>query len=1012
MIDQANNLLDKISTKAGWDLCLVTKETLRDSKTLISSFKRHIAQSALNEKDLPVDAINFSGENPFIYFKKLSTIDLTKIRELHRKIWNEGRIPLLGIITPQEVRLYDCFDTPASKEEDLQSKQRGKSFRNTLEDIEEISMLLHQSKIDSGSIWEENFGKSILIKNRVDRKLVHNLSIARQKLHENYAMPFNIIHDLLGRSLFSLYLQDRGILTPEIFPDKKDVKDFFELLDYPKASIKLFDYLKTKFNGDLFPVTDVEKQLVENNPNSLKLVKDCFYGKDIISGQTSFDWRIFQFQYIPIELISSIYEEFMSEEDENHEKIKNGAFYTPPMLVEFLLNEVLPYPDEQNTRYDLKILDPACGSGIFLVECYKRLIARWIYSNKKEELTEEILQGLLLDNIYGIEYDSEAIKVSAFSLYLTYLNSIKPTKVLSKDVRFEQLIWRDKNQSNDKKNGCNLFHSSTFVEGLPVFEKQFDLVVGNPPWLRGNLKDDVKAYINKRKIPADIVCAYLDYMPEVAPAATIALISKAKVLFNTEPISERFRQNIFIKNNVDAIINLSVVRDVIFENATSPAAVIIYRKKKENENTKDYVTYCVPKNEAVIRSRKSIVIDASDIKFIPLNEIRKENSKVFKIAMWGNSRDAKLLERFSKIKTLKSILPEANRGTALHKAEKKAGNLHLKNSLFFGTEKISQYYVSPNKLKVLGDYHEYFRPIDKDIFTPPLVVVKEGTENGNICAAYIGFDCAYKAATLGIKFKGKSNQYHKALTALINSSFAHYFLFLRSASWGIDKAGRNQNNTILELPALLEEMSKKVILELSHKVDEIITIKSNVDVLDLNSSNKITNFQKEIDEIIYNELELSTNERHLILDVLNYSIALHNRYKESKAERLVKDISDYAKALANALSCSLKSTLKGAWVEVIETKNNNEPVRIVAIHFDNVQTSGRVQTSKSDDITPLLSQINKDTFNNHSESVYYRKLVKYYKGDKIFLVKPNQKRFWSVSQALNDADGILIDLMT
>ena len=76
-------------------------------------------------------------------------------------------------------------------------------------------------------------------------------------------------------------------------------------------------------------------------PKCLEAIKNCF--TDNIE-QLSFNWRLFQFQYIPIELISSIYEEFMSEEDEKHFEIikEKGAYYTPQMLVEFVLNEVLP----------------------------------------------------------------------------------------------------------------------------------------------------------------------------------------------------------------------------------------------------------------------------------------------------------------------------------------------------------------------------------------------------------------------------------------------------------------------------------------------------------------------------------------------------------------------------------------------------------------------------------------------------------------------------------------------
>ena len=1023
MNNQTKEILDKISAKADWGLSLVTKESLKPSSNIvISPFKKQIATSVINAELLPIDTINFSGENPFIYIKQLKEFNPTQVRDLHRKIWNEGRTPLLGIITPTEIRLYDCFDFPAETEVEFDKCRIGKIYRNTKQDIEELAGLLHQSKIDSGLIWEESFGISIKTENRVDRKLVDNLASAREKLHSQYKMPFNVVHDLLGRSLFTLYLQDRGILKPENYPQKKNVFDFFELLNFPKATIELFDYLKRKFNGDLFPVTDEERILIENNPQALLLIKDCFIGNDLKSNQLSFNWRMFQFQYIPIELISSIYEEFMSVEDEGHtgfkkeQKKKNdGAFYTPSMLVEFVLNEVLPYPDENNKRYDLKILDPACGSGIFLVESYKRLIARWKYSNKKSEITEEVLEELLLNNIYGIEYDPEAIKVAAFSLYLTYLDYIKPTKVLDKDARFEPLIrWKDNQGKGNRKQGNNLFHFSTFSKGLTVFENEFDFVVGNPPWFRGGSKQDVSEYINKQKLPKDIVCAYLDYMPKVAPNATIALISKAKVLFNTEDISQRFRKELFTKNNVDAVINLSVVRDVIFENAKAPAAVIIYKKRNENNKRKEYVIYCVPKSEKIIKNRRTIVIDASEVKFIPLNEILRNESKVFKVAMWGNVRDLKLIEKFSGEDAIKEAADSINVGTALHKAEKKSGNLHLKNNLFFSTEQIKPYYISSNELKPLGEQHKKFRPITKEIFKSPLVIVKEGTENGNICSSYIDFDCAYKAATLGIKLKGKSSKYHKALVGFINSSLSHYILFLTSASWGVDKAGRNQNNDVLELPLVLAKMSETDISKLAAEVDNIISLKKSKQI-ESYEDEQIQNFQKQIDKTIYSALALNANEIALINDTLNFSVALHSRYKNSNAEGFVtpdKELLPYAKTVAKTITSSLKSTKKGAWVEVLDTGIFRQPVNIVAVHFDNTETFGSAKVSAINDISKLLQQINADSYQKHSESIYYRKLIKYYKRGIIYLVKPNQKRFWSISQALNDADNVLLDLMT
>ena len=304
------------------------------------------------------------------------------------------------------------------------------------------------------------------------------------------------------------------------------------------------------------------------------------------------------------------------------------------------------------------------------MESYKRLIARWKYANRENEINEDVLEQLLLDNIYGIEKDKEAIKVTAFSLYLTFLNYLEPKKVLSK-VRFKPLVrWKDKKElqaRERKKSGKNLFQFSTFTKDLDIFDNKYDLIVGNPPWKLGPSDNDVKRYLTENKLPQQTVCAFLHYMPKLVPNGVIALISTAKILFNTGRISEDFRQKLFTENNIEAIANLSVVRDIIFKNASAPGAVIIYRKRKEEvyNNHRDYVTYCVPKSIETIKHRQSVVIDASEIKFLPVREILKENSKIFKIAMWGNVRDLKLIEKIKSIKSIKEYISKEEWGVGL-----------------------------------------------------------------------------------------------------------------------------------------------------------------------------------------------------------------------------------------------------------------------------------------------------------------------------------------------------------
>src|SRR5438046_8761371 len=95
------------------------------------------------------------------------------------------------------------------------------------------------------------------------------------------------------------------------------------------------------------------------------------------------------------------------------------------MLVDFILDQVLPWGD---TNYNLRILDPACGSGIFLVEAYRRLIERR-RSENKEPITFTDLAGILTTSIFGVDIKRQALRLAAFSLYLAILDYLEPKRI-------------------------------------------------------------------------------------------------------------------------------------------------------------------------------------------------------------------------------------------------------------------------------------------------------------------------------------------------------------------------------------------------------------------------------------------------------------------------------------------------------------------------------------------------------------------------------------------------------
>ena len=143
----------------------------------------------------------------------------------------------------------------------------------------------------------------------------------------------------------------------------------------------------------------------EVSPEHLRLLAQIAGGEtEMKSGQKSL-WPYYSFDTMPLELISSIYEMFVNTDtqEEADAKKKTGAktkvdakrkgtHYTPGYIVDAVLDGVLPWDDK---RWDLRILDPACGSGIFLVKAFQRLVHRWRLAHPGREPPAALLKRIL-----------------------------------------------------------------------------------------------------------------------------------------------------------------------------------------------------------------------------------------------------------------------------------------------------------------------------------------------------------------------------------------------------------------------------------------------------------------------------------------------------------------------------------------------------------------------------------------------------------------------------------------
>ena len=602
---------------------------------------------------------------PALFLKEVESFDLQTLKliaEIQHTCWNFQKVLFLYVYTKTEIRIYNCSVKPFVLDKniaDLKLKSQLQELQLfCCEETEEVKLktlntLFSRIAIDTGFIWSAIEAKEIKdklnLQNRVDKYLIKSLINVSRKLEKEGLKDKDIIHKLVMRSLFLLYLEDKGATTKPFYATFLDHADsYFKVLENIEATYNLFQRLSNDFNGSLFTITQEERNLVK--PNHLELIKKCFInGCENDEQITLFEgWRLFDFSIIRIELLSEIYEKFLSELDEKNKK-DSGTFYTPPSLVELILNEKLPIQKDK-TNYNIKTLDPSCGSGIFLVQSFKRLVKR--YENKyQKKLTDfDILVKILKDNIFGIEIEPKSIKVAAFSLYLALLDNLDPkTGWWNGNIKFPYLI-NDPDDLTLNEQGYNLFKRDTISDFEISKLQNFQLVVGNPPFGTKNLSKTIKVYCEANDFAKEMVLPFMHKAPLLAPKGEIALIFNTKVLTNTGGTYQNFRQWLFNQNYVEKIYNFSILRKAkknfggqLFGSAVEPISIVFYQKEKP-ENPKETITYYAPKTYIKNDVLEGIVIDSSDEKHLPRIECEKKDSKIWKIAMWGSYFDFELIK--------------------------------------------------------------------------------------------------------------------------------------------------------------------------------------------------------------------------------------------------------------------------------------------------------------------------------------------------------------------------------
>lgn len=950
------------------------------------------------------EKVYFSAGKPAVLFISVPSFDsaaLEKIAKVQHNAWNYQRVMLLYVTSDTEIRIYNCYERPNLHKRDHDCDTNLQSIElaecSIADDITQLASLFDRINVDCGTLWttDTDIRRKIRRDSRVDRFLISCMAKAAKILLRK-GLSQDVIHSLLIRSLFILFLEDRGAAQKAGLYEsiQNGAKSYFDLLNSKAATYRLYHRLHEQFNGNITAMIADEEALVSEE--HLAVIYDCFYDGDFIHDSLFERERLFNFEIIHIGLISEIYENFLGEL-----RHKKGQFYTPYPLADMMLSEVLPTSSDE---YNCPVLDPACGSGIFLVESYKRLIKRWKQAKRVEKVPYDDLVELLTGNIFGIEFDKTAIRVAAFSLYLTLIDELDPKTLWnSGNHHLPYLIYDPTDPALEGHQGNNLWCRNTITEvNVSEFPK-VNLVIGNPPYGKKDLTPEIKKYCASHKFAAEYVLPFMHKASEFCPDGEIALVFSSKVLFNTGGGYKRFRKWLFNENTVRRIDNLSILRKgrasfggSLFSGANCPVCIAYYSPKFSEDSST--VEYCSPKTFIKTSITEGLLIDDSDVKVLPMTECKKPDSKIWKIAAWGNYYSYQLINRLTKT-TLSDYFRQNNwifgRGLIADSEHQ-----DFVPTPMISTEQISRYRTD---LSSASTNTKKYRAIPDGLLDPPVVVFKQGQHKGEIACSLFTEKVFFTSTAFAMN--GGNLAEKKVLAAYLNSRLAEYLLFLTTSSWGIEREEINLNE-ILCLPSPFEGLTDESTHAISESFDEICHLIQQPVI----NTIRLQELEDGIEAELERSFDLSEKDVCYITDTLDYHLGIFQKGLNARGyHRLLPvEAKNYAEVLSETLT-SLLSSAKLKVKVVYFDGDIHDPLQLVSLHLNNKTTSVETGTIKA--FKSSLSTIDKWLLTKQSDSVYQRKTLRYYNDDQVYIIKPNQKRFWSKMQAYDDAADIVNDIL-
>ena len=812
-----------------------------------------------------------------------------------------------------------------------------------------------------------------LTKKTLNDFLVENLKYITYELKDKYQISF--ANKLVLRILFIRYLIDRGIdigymgLNSDI---KMSQKRFLAIVKQKDKLFSLFKYLKKEFNGNLFEM-DEQKERQALDASALCVIYDFLTAQiEMKSGQLCL-FPFYDFNIIPVELISTIFEILLGKEKRKSDK----AFFTPEYLTDYVIQRTVGKHLINNT--ECTVLDPACGSGIFLVKSLRQILEKNTLDNGYIHDKDKISR-LVKNNIYGVDYNEEAVDVTIFSLYITLFDYQDP-----KDL---------KNFKLPLLKGENILFGDFFDDDAfsPIKDIKFNYILGNPPW--GRVKQDrYKEYCSSRGvIPQDgeICVAFLLKAQEIGSECTeCSLVIPSKILYKGKKPSYDFRRKILSDVCIQQVLELSAVRKQIFKGAIAPAAVLSFTCQKSSANHK--LEYISLKPNKYLKLFGIIMIEPDDIKYVD-QELLLQDDWLWKVLVYGSYWDYELISSFFKsmpsiADTIEKFGFKTGKGIEDQPGDGQDASHLMGRKILDSDGCIDSFMISSDNYSVFNK-NRIHRVREKELFEPPYVLFKKGLncEDYSIRAVYTDEKLLYRATISCIKGTKEYRNILLNTEGLLNSSLFTYLNFMLGSSVGIERE-QIFLNELMKFPYAYSDKLVELVEKMHTAMQE----------------NAITtDIKQAIDNCVFDMYGVQNN---CFIDyILNIQIPmLCGKYNESKCDSTL--LQQYTKVFIDVWDKRLKRSRMGYTIKLYPNIKGRFTAFYMQFSFD--QSKNDIRVIENEDIDNDMKTLTDFMIYELNDCFYQIKNVAEFEDDAFVIVKPIDAKNWHSAMAIKDSYKVL-----